>query len=294
MRPGNKHYSALLACFANPQTSKPFTVCQVLYLDSNNKPKKFYAFDDRRSRGIAEDLGNITENSSVLATLKSRDFKATESYTQYFEWVRRKVGCLPKAMEMFNQAAWVKDVLQLDSFVRDQMLEKRPWDEKVSQLLTHFAELSEAHRALVIVRDQAKMLTPIVEGAKLYHDAERKLVQAKKQLNATTLYFNFATERLLRPLCDEWQDKIESLDGQIQGVDDQINQANREVARLELEILGAGGERTARLPDLISLEEKRRRLAAVRLQAIPRTWIQHRLEIAKKPLARAKCLPSRT
>ncbi len=271
LRPGNKHYSALLACFENPQTGKKFTVCQVLYLDSNSKPKKFYAFDDRRERGIAEDLGNITENSSVLATLKSRDFKATESYTQYFEWVRRKVGCLPKAMDMFNQAAWVKDVHQLDSFVRDQMLEKRPWDEKVSQLLKHFAELSEAHRALVIVRDQAKLLAPIAEGAKLYHEAEQKLDQAKKQLYATALYFSFATERLLRPLCDQWQDKIESLDGQIQGIDNQINQANREVARLELEIRGAGGERMARLPDLISLEEERadtKRQARTRFESL--------------------------
>jgi len=271
LRPGNKHYSALLACFENPQTAKTFTVCQVLYLDSNNKPKKFYAFDDRRERGIAEDLGNITENSSVLATLKSRDFKATESYTQYFEWLRRKVGCLPKAMDMFNQAAWVKDVHQLDSFVRDQMLEKRPWDEKVSQLLKHFAELSDAHRALVVVRDQAKMLAPIAAGAKLYHEAQQKLDQAKKQLDATTLYFSFATERLLRPLCEQWQDKIESLDTQIRGIEEQIIQANREVARLELEIRGAGGERMARLPDLISLEDERaetKRQARTRFESL--------------------------
>lgn len=257
LRPGNKHYAALLACFENPQASKSFTVCQVLYLDSNNKPKKLYAFDDRRERGIAEDLGNITENSSVLATLKSRDFKATESYTQYFEWFRRKVGCLPKAMDMFNQAAWVKDVSQLDSFVRDQMLEKRPWDEKVSQLLKHFAELSEAHRALVIVRDQSKMLGPIVEGAKLYHEADSKLGQVKAQLDATSLYFDFASVRLLRPLCEEWSRRIETLDVQIHDLDEQINRANRELARLELEIRGAGGERMARLPDLISLEEER-------------------------------------
>ena len=271
LRPGNKHYSALLACFENPQSGKTFTVCQVLYLDSNNKPKKFYAFDDRCERGIAEDLGRITENSSVLATLKSRDFKATESYAQCFEWIRRKVGCLPKAMDMFNQAAWVKDVHQLDSFVRDQMLEKRPWDEKVSQLLNHFSELSEAHRALVMVRDQAKMLLPIVEGARLYFEVRQKLDQARQQLNATTLYFSFATERMLRPLCAEWDDRIKSLGAQIEGIDDQVDRAKSEVARLELEIQGAGGERMARLPDLIALEDERaetKRLARRRFESL--------------------------
>lgn len=271
LRPGSKHYSALLACFENQQSGKSFTVCQILYLDSNNKPRKFYAFDDRRARGIAEDLGKITENSSVLATLKSRDFKATESYAQYFEWLRRSVRCLPKAMDMFNQAAWVKDVQQLDSFVREQMLEKKPWDAKVSQLLKHFAELSEAHRALVVVRDQAKMLGPIVQNARLYHEVEQKRDHAKQQLNATSLYFSFASERLLRPLCQLWQDKIESLDAQIDGLEEQIDGAKSEVARLELEIRGAGGQRMARLPDLIALEQERaeiKRTERLRFEAL--------------------------
>jgi len=257
LRPGSKHYSALLACFENFETSRTFTVCQVLYLDSNNKSRKCYALDDQHERSIAEDLGNITEGTSVLATLKNRDFKATESYTQYFEWLRRKIGCRPKAMDMFNQAAWVKDVSQLDSFVREQMLEKRPWDEKVSQLLKNFAELSEAHRALVVVRDQAKMLGPITETGQRFNDASDQLQNAKQQLEATSLYFSYATQRLLEPICREWADRLDALDRQLSQLDDRIDQANREVARIEVEIAGAGGERMRRLPDLIALEEER-------------------------------------
>ncbi len=257
LRSGNKHYSALLACFENATTKKTFTICQILYLNSNNKPRKFYALDDQHERGIAEDLGNITESSSVLATLKHRDFKATESYTQYFDWLRRKLDCRPKAMDMFNQAAWVKDVSQLDSFVRDQMLEKRPWDDKVSQLLKNFAELSEAHRALVVVRDQAKMLGPIIEAGNRHQEVSQELSKVKEQLAATSLYFSFATAELLTPMCQEWTDLLATLDGQIERLDGEISTANREVARIELEIAGAGGERMRRLPDLIKLENER-------------------------------------
>ena len=257
LRSGNKHYSALLASFDNATTNKTFTICQILYLDSNNRPKKFYAFDEQHERGIAEDLGNITESSSVLATLRHRDFKATDSYTQYFEWLRRKLGCRPKAMDMFNQAAWVKDVSQLDSFVRDQMLEKRPWDDKVSQLLKNFAELSEAHRALVVVRDQAKVLGPIMETGHRYQQVAHKLSEAKEQLAATTLYFSFASVQLLEPMCEEWTNQLATLDKQIELLDGDISTANREVARIELEIAGAGGERIQRLPDLIVMENER-------------------------------------
>jgi len=257
LRTSGKHYSALLACFENPQTAKTFTICQVLYLDSNNKAKKFYAYDDQHERGIAEDLGNITEHSSVLATLKSRDFKATESYAQYFEWLRRKVHCLPKAMDMFNQAAWVKDVNQLDTFVREQMLEKQPWDDKVSRLLKHFAELSEAHRALVNVRDQHKLLVPIAEGAEVFQKAAQKLDKAKRQLEATSLYFDFAISRLLTPMCKEWEEKLLYYDDQLREIDRKIGSVSREIARLEVEIAGTGGERMARLPDLIEQEKER-------------------------------------
>lgn len=257
LRPGNKHYSALLAAFENLESGKVFTVCQILHLDSNNKRKSYYAFDDMRERGIAEDLGNITEGSSILSTLKSRDFKATESYTQYFDWLRRKTGCRPKAMDMFNQAAWVKDVNRLDSFVREQMLEKKPWDEKVAQLLKHFSELSETYRALVTVREQARMLEPIKETGQQYDDAFTKLQTAKEQLEATSLYFSFAKKRLLEPMCREWDQRLQLLTGEINQIEENIHRSNRDVARIEVEISGAGGERMQRIPDMITLEQER-------------------------------------
>ncbi len=256
LRPGNQHYSALLASFENAATNETFTACQVLHLDSNNKVKKFYAFDGKHERGIAEDLGNITEGSSVLATLKKRGFQATDSYTRYFEWLRRTIRCRPKAMDMFNQAAWVKDVEQLDSFVREQMLEKKPWDDKVSKLLEHFAELNEAYTTLVSIRDQEKMLQPIVSLGEEFSAYHGQLLQAKLQLDATSLYFKSATVELLTPLCQQWQQRLSVLDGEIKQVDDQIQQAMRAVAKLDLEISGAGGLRMQELPGLIATEKQ--------------------------------------
>ena len=252
LRPGNGHYSAILACFGNAKTSQTFTACQVLYLDSNNKPKKFYAFDGQKERGIAEDLGNITEGTSVLATLKKRGFQASEAYSQYFEWLRRAMNCRPKAMDMFNQDAFVKDVEHLDSFVRDQMLEKKPWDKKVAKLLEHFAELNEAHRTLLSIRDQAKLLEPIVERGKEFTEASEHLQAAKLQLEATTLYFKSATKKLLEPLCHEWEQRLTVLDGETKQVDEQIHESMQESAKIELQISGEGGERMQELPGLIT------------------------------------------
>jgi len=256
LRPGNRHYSALLASFENAATNQSFTVCQILHLDSNNKVKKFYALDSKHERSIAADLGNITEGTSILATLKKRGFQASDSYTRYFDWLKRAIGCRPKAMDMFNQAAWVKDVERLDSFVRDQMLEKKPWNDKVSKLLEHFAELNEAHRTLVSIRDQEKLLQPIVAIGNDFSELAQSLGQARLQLDATSLYFKTATVALLTPLCDQWQQRLTVLDGEIKQVDLQVQQSMRDVARLELEISGAGGKRMQELPALMETERK--------------------------------------
>ncbi len=226
----------------------------MLYLDSNHTRQTIYAFDGKSERGIVDDLGELSTGSGIKTTLTDRGFQTTDSYKQYFEWIRRKAGFRPKAMDMFNQAAWVKDVHRLDSFVRDHMLEKKPWNEKVAQLLQHFSELSEAHRALVQVREQAELLKPIMEHSQRYTRAESTLQSARDQMNATSLYFDFATNRLLSPLCEKWSDRIELLDSDIKRLDEQIRQGYEQVARLKVEIENAGGQRLRDLPKMIERE----------------------------------------
>ena len=256
LRPGNRHYSAILASFENKNTDRKFTLCQILYLDSNNKVRKFYAIDERNERGIAADLGNITEGSGVLSTLKQRDFRATESYTQYFEWLRRIVKFRPKAMDMFNQAAWVKDVQQLDSFVRQQMLEKKPFNDKVADLLKHFAVLNEAHRALVEVRQQSELLNPLVKTGNQFQIANELLTAAKDQLDASVLYFEVARVELLGPECERWRHEVKLLAGDVQSQDARLKVQHQEIARIKIDVENAGGRRLRDLPNLIKIEEQ--------------------------------------
>jgi len=254
LRQGNAHYSALLACFENLQTEKVFTIAQVLFLDSNLTRQTIYAFDGKAERGISGDLGGLGAGSKIKSALTDRGFQTTDSYKQYFEWIRRKTGFRPKAMDMFNQAAWVKDVQRLDSFVREHMLEKKPWNEKVSQLLEHFNELSEAHRALVQVRQQAELLQPIMEHGERFTQAELALQSAHEQLNATALYFHFATHRLLEPLCDQWKERVAELESKIARLEVKAREGYEQVARLKHEIENAGDGRLRELPELIKRE----------------------------------------
>ena len=254
LRNGNGHYTALLASFSNAASDSIFSICQVLYLNNENAVEKVYAYCESE-RGIVRDLGELGTGSSIARTLKERGFKTTSSYKEYFQWLQRKTGFLAKAMDIFNQTVAVKDVQRLDEFIRQHMLERKPFNERVGRLLTHFAELSEAHRMLVRVRQQDELLRPIVEAGQRYQTRLEELELAKLRLSAIRFFFADRAVQLLEPLCSQWQQQIQNFNEDILRLEKLQDRLRNEIARLELEIENAGGDRLRQLPGLIEQAE---------------------------------------
>ncbi|MBX3423944.1 MAG: hypothetical protein KF752_20495 [Pirellulaceae bacterium] len=260
-RPGLGHYSALLACFENAGRQSTFTICQVLYLDSDNNVQKIYAFANSE-RGIVQDLGDLSSTSGLAKQLRERGFKTTQSYKEYFLWLQKATGFKAKAMDIFNQTVAVKDVQRLDVFIRQHMLEKKLWDERVGQLLRHFSELSDAHRMLVRVRQQDELLRPIVAEGQRYRSKLDEVQVARRLLEATALYFAQEQVQLLEPLCQQWKQQIQHLIDDIQRLGNLKEKLDQEIARLKVDIENAGGDRLRSLPGLIEQEEQIARVKA--------------------------------
>ena len=137
LRASGSHYSALLACFRNEVTDQTFTVALLLYLNSEGRAEKVYCFaPDERS--IAADCAGLASTERLRQQMERRGFRATTNYAEYHSWFTRATGVRPKAMDMFNQTVAVKDIQSLNRFIRDHMLEAKPWGEKVDSLLDHF------------------------------------------------------------------------------------------------------------------------------------------------------------
>lgn len=255
LREGSGFYTALLATFSSQSSGKQFTLCQVMYLTASGDKKIYYGFDTK-PRAIAIDLGGLKSGADIKSILTDRGFQVTDSYKQYHSWFQRQVKFRPKAMDIFNQTVAVKDVQRLDQFIRDHMLEKKPWNDKVSNLLQHFAELSEAHRALVQVRQQAELLVPIMKAGGRYKNANSQLQVARGQHASVSLFFDNAIQELLSPLCNQWRLRISNLNAEIEILDAALKKKRSEAAHLEHEIAHSGGARLQRLPDLIAGEEQ--------------------------------------
>lgn len=255
LRPQGRHYSALLACFRNEQNDA-FTLAQILHLKADGSVEKVYCFaPDERS--IAEHCADLEGTERLRQQMESRGFRATRSYTEYFNWLARATNIRPKAMDMLNQTVAVKDIESLNRFIRDHMLESKPWRKKIDDLQAHFTQLREAHESLVRVRRQYELLKPLSEKAASYREQLAELEAVKRRLEATSSFFRQRTVDLLEPECAAKEKELEELTQRKQRQSKEISEQQEEVRRLKNAIEQAGGDRLRELPYLIEQESSR-------------------------------------
>jgi uncharacterized protein YPO0396 len=254
LRPGGSHYSALLACFTDENRDQTFTLAVLLYLNSEGGAEKVYCFANGE-RSIAADCARIETTEKLRQQMEKRGFDATTTYTEYYGWFRRMTGVQFKAMDVFNQTVAVKDIQSLNRFVRDHMLEAKPWAEKVDSLLNHFTQLHEAHQSLVRVQRQFQLLEPVAAVGAVYRAHADKLEYLKRLIEATDSFFRQKTVDLLGPASEEWRQSRDAITRQRERLDQEIAEAGQECRRLQNEIEQAGGERLRQLPLLIKQHE---------------------------------------
>jgi uncharacterized protein YPO0396 len=253
LRGDGKHYSAILACFRN-DVGDVFTVAQVLYLGSDGGPEKVYCLASREM-SIAEHCAKLQGTERVRQQLEKRGFRATTTYSEYFSWFQRLTGVKPKAMDMFNQTVAVKDIQSLNRFIRDHMLEAKPWRQKIESLQTHFAQLSDAHQSLVKVRKQFSLLGPVIEKGLEYTQRAAALAQVERVQAAADVYFRQATIDLFVPACQAKEEELRRLANAKEEQTEALKQRREELRQLTNEIEQAGGDRLKQLPLLIERED---------------------------------------
>ena len=254
LRPGNAHYSVLLACFRNQASGTWLTLAQVLSISTDGKAEKLYCFTDRES-SIPQDFGAL-RRGEVAGQLKEAGFRTTRVYSEYHEWFRRAAGFRGKAMDMLNQTVAVRDIQKLNDFIRDHMLESRSWGKTVDSLLSHFTQLNESHRSLVRVRDQLELLEPIAATGTRWRTHRAQLESAQQQLLATDAFFCQQTLDVFQPESRRHQSSILEICQRRDQIADEINACQQQLRRVENDIETAGGIRLSELPRLITDAEQ--------------------------------------
>lgn len=246
--------SVLLACFRSEASGRAFTLAQVLHLDPDGQVKKVYCFAEGE-KSIAADCAGLAGTAKLKRQMEERGFRVANTYQDYHGWFRKMTGVLPKAMDMFNQTVAVKDVHRLTDFIRDHMLEAKPWGERVDSLLRHFSELGEAHASLEQARRQFELLEPVAKFGAEFKKQAGGLERADALLEAVGSFFRQRTIDVLTPQRSAWAEELGRLDDEKRRLAREAETAGEECRSLKNEIERAGGERLREIPLLIQKHE---------------------------------------
>ncbi len=212
--------SAMLAVFTNEHTGRSVTLAQVLW-ELNDKVEEIYAVADS-DKNIATHIAGADELRDIRRRLKTNGFTSPTSYTAYAEHFRRLLGIPSEAaMEVFNQAIGVKEVSDLNKFIRQHMLEGNDAVEFIrGTIRPHYIELDGCDKAIKTAEKQIEMLTPIAEAHARIEQAKLERDELQQLFDATPVFFDSKHRDLLRHETEQQQARLEKLNQTKSTLDD--------------------------------------------------------------------------
>jgi len=214
LRPGQDHYTVLLAVFTNVGLGQSVTLAQVFYLQQD-QVKKFYVLA-QQDRSIIKDFSNFGSNINALKKrLRQADqHEVFDSFTDYSNRFRQIFGIRqPEALDLFYQTVSMKSVGNLTDFVRDQMLGQTNIQQYVDDLVRRYQELTEAHQAVQVARDQHELLHPLITDADRRENVLAKISALEQVVEEIPRYFArqqfVALQQVLHRRHADWQQNEE-------------------------------------------------------------------------------------
>ncbi|MDE8670754.1 ATP-binding protein [Pseudarthrobacter sp. H3Y2-7] len=256
---GSGQLTVVLGVFHNAVLGKWVTLGITLWATQEaGQPSRFYSLAEA-DQTIAADFSNFGQDPLKLKKkLRAAGATVHDSFEPYSAAFKRQFGISGnQAMELFHRTVSMKQVENITSFVRSNMLEEDDVATRITNLIHHFDDLKKAHDAVLRAKDQIALLTPIKEGAALHAGLTADDGQARTQRDQLHPWF---TDRKLQ-LSLEHQAELERTGVRLQEdsvrLNGEVKQLRRDLAGVEEDIRTNGGGRlTAIDAELAALAAK--------------------------------------
>jgi uncharacterized protein YPO0396 len=256
---GTGQLTVVLGIFHNAVLGKSVTLGITLWATQEaGQPSRFYSLAEAE-QSVAVDFANFGQDPMKLKkNLRAAGVAVHDTFDPYAAAFKRQFGISGnQAMELFHRTVSMKQVDNITSFVRNNMLEEDDVATRISNLIHHFDDLKKAHDAVLRAKDQISLLTPIKAGADQHAKLSADDSMARRQRDQLHPWF---TDRKLK-LSLEHQTELERTGLRLQEdsvrLNGDIKQLRRDLAGLEEDIRTNGGGRLAAIDaELSNLETK--------------------------------------
>lgn len=256
--PGN--YSVVLAQFRNAGYQKDATVAVFFRLGKENRVERFYLACSRLT-GLDELVDHRADNwGDMLRLIRKQPLtEVFKDFPEYSRYIMRLFGIgNVQALRLFSKSISLKQIEDLDLFIRQNMLEDGEATRQVDTLLDSFTELSRAHAACVEARDKVLLLTPLVAARNDLDKVAAELARLDAVRRAVSVYIDRLRITLLETKRGENDRLLERTLERLRQAKELVDGIEKKVAALYAEISQNGGDRLLQLDNQISLAEESR------------------------------------
>lgn len=200
---------------------------------------------------------------------KLSDVRHFETFSSYGEHFRRLLGIESEmALKLLHKTQSAKNLGDLNSFLRDYMLDRPPTFEVAERMVEEFAELDAAHQAVVTARRQVNTLRPARDDHRKFQSNSEQLVLLEELRAGVDAYRDRCKAKLLDEEIEHLRTQDQGLEGKERQQQETLENHKTQFALLEAEHREQGGARIQELErDKKSAEQQRDDRMAKRRQA---------------------------
>ena len=240
-------WSGLALTYRNP-AGRVITLVQLFWIRGTSTAttdvqRHYFIFE--RAFDLKE-VRDFPESNFDLRKLKQgySDAFARDDFRPYCERFRRILGIESEmALRLLHKTQSAKNLGDLNTFLRDFMLDRPDTYDAADRLVTEFGELSAAHQAVVTAREQVTVLRPARETTVRHEELMRHGTALNEIEAGLTTYREELRVQLLEAQIVTWTGEAEGLTAEIQQQASLLVGERRILQRVEEEHRAAGGDR---------------------------------------------------
>lgn len=141
-----------------------------------------------------------------------------------------------KALTLFNQIVGVKVLDDLDSFIRDNMLEEKDAEGIYKELRENFQNLMDAKTSIEKTKEQIRQLEPIDRLAYELQLIEKSIKDLQDEKSIVSYWFALRTVKLCQEHLDRCKSKLRQLDDTIKANNAEMRTLDDKKSDLEVAI----------------------------------------------------------
>lgn len=182
--------SAIAAHFANPLTKDRITLAQFFWFESGELRKCLVVSHDIFS--LKALLDKVKTPADLRYNLRQLSHTTIfSSFNEYQAYFVQYMGLRsPKGMDLFNQVSTIKQIGNLNEFVRQNMLEEADIESLLNEFFHTFEDLTLAHQAIVNARLQIENLDGIDKDARKFSETTHKFEKTTRLQTYLPRYFS--------------------------------------------------------------------------------------------------------